>query len=85
MVATYNLSKVFERVYIYFFSISLVYLSVAISRSRRGPTKTLVLIGAMAYSTYGLMKNLQLGDLLFAGDPIGYLTASFLDLYRNFI
>ncbi|MFL9982281.1 EpsG family protein [Paraburkholderia sediminicola] len=85
MFATYNLAKVFERIYIYFFVISLAHLSIVIARSRSGPTKTLVILGALAYSVYGLLKNLEIQDLLFGGHPIGYLTASFLDLYRSFL
>lgn len=85
MVATYNMAKVFERIYIYFFVISLVYLSIVAARSRPGPTKTLLMLGAMAYSVYGLVKNLQIQNLLFAGHPIGYLTATFLELYHSFI
>ncbi|CAE6769588.1 EpsG family protein [Paraburkholderia domus] len=85
LFATYNLAKVFERIYIYFFVISLVYLSIVIARRRSGPTKTLVILGALAYSVYGLLKNLEIQDLLFSGHPIGYLTASFLDLYRSFL
>jgi len=85
LFATYNLAKIFERIYIYFFMISLVYLSIVICRSRSGPTKMLVILGALAYSVYGLWKNLEIQDLLFGGHPIGFLTASFLDLYRSFL
>lgn len=85
MLATYNLSKVFERIYIYFFVISIIYLVLSIARSRSGPTKTVIIMGAMSYSIVSFAKNLQVNDLFFGGDPVGFLTASFLHLYQSFI
>ncbi|USU20968.1 EpsG family protein [Paraburkholderia fungorum] len=85
LMATYNLSKVFERVYIYFFVISIAYLAVLLARMRPGPIKAIIILTGIAYSVYGLFKNLFIAELLFSGDPFGFLTSSFLELYRNFI
>ncbi|MDE1180167.1 EpsG family protein [Paraburkholderia sp.] len=85
LIATYNFAKVFERIYIYFFVVALMYLSLMIMQMRRGSTKALVLFVAVAYGVYGLAKNLGIQPLLYEGDPVGYLTASLLDMYRHFM
>ncbi|MFM0366781.1 EpsG family protein [Paraburkholderia sediminicola] len=85
LMATYNLSKVFERVYIYFFVLSIAYLAVLLARMRPGPGKAIIILAGIAYSIYGLFKNLFIAELLFAGDPFGFLTSNFLELYRSFI
>ncbi|RKE37739.1 transmembrane protein EpsG [Paraburkholderia sp. BL23I1N1] len=85
LMATYNLSKVFERVYIYFFILSIAYLAVLLARMRPGPSKAIIILAGIAYSIYGFFKNLFIAELLFAGDPFGFLTSSFLELYRSFI
>src|SRR5258707_6788637 len=85
LMATYNLSKVFERVYIYFFVLSIAYLAVLLARMRPGPGKAIIILAGIAYSIYGLFKNLFIPELLFAGDPFGFLPSNFLERYRSFI
>jgi transmembrane protein EpsG len=85
LIATHDLTKVFERIYIYFFVIALMYLSLMIIHLRRGPLKGLVLIFGTAYGVYGFAKNLTIQPLLYHGDPIGYLTASLFEMYRYFM
>ncbi|KAE8757637.1 hypothetical protein FSO04_23070 [Paraburkholderia madseniana] len=85
LMATYNLSKVFERVYIYFFVLSIAYLAVLLARMRPGPSKAIIILAGIAYSIYGFFKNLFIAELLFAGDPFGFLTSNFLELYRSLI
>lgn len=85
LVATYDLAKVFERIYIYFFVIALMYLSLSMVHVRRGPTKALVVLVVMAYGIYGFTKNLSIQTLLYAGDPIAFLTASLFEMYSHFM
>ncbi|WP_179405216.1 EpsG family protein [Burkholderia guangdongensis] len=85
LVATRGYTKVFERIYIYFFVIALMYLALVISRVAPGPRKGLVLACAIGYGVYGFAKNLDVQPLLFQGDPYGFLTANLADLYRGFL
>ncbi|KVG26492.1 EpsG family protein [Burkholderia diffusa] len=85
LVATYDLAKVFERIYIYFFVIALMYLSLCMVHVRRGPTKALIVLVVLAYGIYGFTKNLSIQALLYAGDPIAFLTASLFEMYSHFM
>ncbi|HKT65151.1 MAG TPA: EpsG family protein [Burkholderia sp.] len=85
LVATFDLAKVFERIYIYFFVIALMYLSLCMVQVRRGPFKALILLVAVAYGVYGFAKNLSIQPLLYAGDPIAFLTASLFGMYSHFM
>ncbi|RQR44886.1 hypothetical protein DIE21_32335 [Burkholderia sp. Bp9140] len=85
LVATYDLAKVFERIYIYFFVIALMYLSLCMAHVRRGPIKALIVLFLMAYGIYGFAKNLSIQTLLYTGDPIAFLTASLFEMYSRFM
>lgn len=85
LIATYAFPKVFERIYIYFFVVALMYLSLMMVRTKRGLTKTLMSFAIVAYGIYGLAKNLAIQPLLYGGDPIGFLTSGMFDLYRPFL
>lgn len=85
LIATYDFAKVFERIYIYFFVIALMYLSLMIVRLRRGPLKTLIPFFCVGYGVYGFAKNLMIQTFLYHGDPIGYLTASLFEMYQHFL
>ncbi|HYS66154.1 MAG TPA: EpsG family protein [Paraburkholderia sp.] len=85
LIATYAFPKVFERIYIYFFVVALMYMSLMTVQMRRGLAKTLVSFAIVAYGIYGLAKNLDIQPLLYEGNPIGFLTASIFDLYRPFM
>ncbi|WP_082146305.1 EpsG family protein [Burkholderia pyrrocinia] len=85
LVATSDLTKVFERIYIYFFVVALMYLSLCMVHVRRGPFKALILLVAVAYGVYGFAKNLSIQPLLYAGDPIAFLTASLFGMYSHFM
>lgn len=85
LIATYAFPKVFERIYIYFFVVALMYLSLIMVQARHSLTKTLVSFAVVAYGIYGLAKNLAIQPLLYGGDPIGFLTSGIFDLYRPFL
>ncbi|WP_175882405.1 EpsG family protein [Burkholderia sp. BCC0044] len=85
LVATQQMSKVYERVYIYFFVIALMTLSLIVSQIGRGPFKASLLCGALGYGAYGFAKNLDNQPFLFRGDVYAYLTSSLLDLYHDFL
>lgn len=85
LVATYSYAKVFERIYIYFFVIAMMYLSTYLIEMRRGPTKALLLFLVAAYGVYGFAKNIAIQGLLYRGDPVGFLTESLFAMYHHFI
>ncbi|MBN3756912.1 hypothetical protein G3N95_28505 [Paraburkholderia sp. Tr-20389] len=81
----YGQAKVFERIYIYFFVIALVYLSCMLVRVRQGLLKVWVIFVFLSYSVYGLVKNLETQSLLYGGHPIDFLTENIMNLYRQFV
>lgn len=83
LLATYDFSKIFERIYIYFFVIVLMYLSLVIGRMKSGLFRKLVVMLAMAYGIAAFTKNLTIQPLLYRGDPFGFLTASIFEMYRH--
>ncbi len=85
LIATRDFSKVFERIYIYFFMIAMMYLALVVARLAPGGRKALTLACMVAYTFYGLGKNLAVQPLLFRGDPYGFVNASVGDLYRDFL
>jgi hypothetical protein len=85
LIATYAFPKVFERIYIYFFVVALMYMSLMVVQTRRGLTRTLVSFAIVAYGIYGLAKNLDIQPLLYRGDPVGFLTSGIFDLYYPFL
>ncbi|KVD93275.1 hypothetical protein WS63_07030 [Burkholderia stagnalis] len=85
LVATQHMTKVYERVYIYFFVTALMTLSLMIAQLRHGPFKGVVLCAAIIYGAYGFAKNIDNQSLLFRGDGYVYLTSSLLDLYDDFL
>lgn len=85
LVATRHMTKVYERVYIYFFVIALMTLSLIVSQIRRGPFKAFVLCGALGYGAYGFAKNLDNQPLLFRGNVHAYLTSSLFNLYHDLL
>ncbi|UEP50893.1 EpsG family protein [Burkholderia ambifaria] len=85
LVVTRHMTKVYERVYIYFFVIALMTLSLIVSQIRRGPFKAFVLCGALGYGAYGFAKNLDNQPFLFRGDVYAYLTSSLFDLYHDYL
>jgi hypothetical protein len=80
--ATLSLSKVVERVYIYFFVISIFYLSVAIPKIRSDMWKFVACLAIVAYSAFGISKNLLAQDLLYGGQTDKYVTGNLIEIYE---
>ncbi|GAU03428.1 EpsG family protein [Burkholderia stabilis] len=85
LVAAQQMTKVYERVYIYFFVIALMTLSLVVSQIRRGPFKALLMGGALGYGVYGFAKNFGNQPFLFRGDGYAYLTSNLFRLYSDFL
>ncbi|WP_321963029.1 EpsG family protein [Paraburkholderia sp. J7] len=84
MMAAYSIPKVFERIYIYFFVIAMLTLSMVISRMAAGQKKVVLCCVIVIYSTFGISKNIAAQNLLYHGNSLNYFTDNLFDIY-NFL